>query len=93
MERLLPQNIEAECGVLGSLIIDPQAIAQVADWLRSDDFYRDAHQTIYKAIMALYERHQPAELTWTPPSSCSTATVLVPLSSLQTSQAKIQWMT
>lgn len=61
MERLFPQNIEAECGVLGSLIIDPQAIALVADWLRPDDFYRDAHQTIYEAIVSLYEHQQPAD--------------------------------
>lgn len=59
--RLLPNNTEAECGVLGSLILDPEAIVQVADWLRPDDFYRDAHRTIYEAIVALYERHQPAD--------------------------------
>ena len=44
MEKLLPQNIEAECGVLGSIIIDPEAIVQVADFLHSEDFYRDAHK-------------------------------------------------
>jgi len=47
VEKLLPQNIEAECGVLGSIIIDPEAIVQVADFLHFDDFYRDAHRTIY----------------------------------------------
>lgn len=61
MERLLPQNIDAECGVLGSIIIDPEAVMLVADWLRPDDFYRDAHRTIYKAIVDLYETHAPAD--------------------------------
>ena len=61
MERLLPNNIEAECGVLGSLLIDPEATPLVADWLHPDDFYRDAHRTIYEAIIALYERNQPAD--------------------------------
>jgi len=61
MERLLPQNIEAECGVLGSVIIDPEAVALVTDWLRPDDFYRDAHRTIYAAIQELYERNEPAD--------------------------------
>ena len=37
MERLLPNNSEAECGVLGSLIIDPEAVPLVADWLHPDD--------------------------------------------------------
>ncbi len=61
MEKLLPQNIEAECGVLGSIIIDPEAIVQVADFLYSEDFYRDAHRTIYEIILHLYEQREPAD--------------------------------
>ncbi len=61
MEKLLPQNIEAECGVLGSIIIDPDAIVQVADFLYAEDFYRDAHRTIYEVIMQLYEQREPAD--------------------------------
>ncbi len=61
MEKLLPQNIEAECGVLGSIIIDPEAIVQVADFLHPDDFYRDAHRSIYEVILHLYEQHEPAD--------------------------------
>jgi len=61
VEKLLPQNIEAECGVLGSIIIDPEAIVQVSDFLRADDFYRDVHHTIYEVILQLYEEHEPAD--------------------------------
>ncbi|GHO94499.1 replicative DNA helicase [Reticulibacter mediterranei] len=61
MEKLLPQNIEAECGVLGSIIIDPEAINQVADFLHAEDFYRDAHRTIFEAVLHLYEQHEPAD--------------------------------
>src|SRR5579864_9198038 len=61
VEKLLPQNIEAECGVLGSVIIDPEAIVQVADFLSAEDFYRDAHRTIYEIILQLYEEHEPAD--------------------------------
>jgi len=61
MEKLLPQNIEAECGVLGSMIIDPEAIVQVADFLYPEDFYRDAHRSIYEVILQLYEQHEPAD--------------------------------
>lgn len=61
MEKLLPQNVEAECGVLGSIIIDPEAIVQVADFLRAEDFYRDAHRIIFEVIVQLYEQHEPAD--------------------------------
>ncbi|HEY7414732.1 MAG TPA: replicative DNA helicase [Ktedonobacteraceae bacterium] len=61
MEKLLPQNVEAECGVLGSIIIDPEAIIQVADFLQAEDFYRDAHRTIYETILQLYDQHEPAD--------------------------------
>src|SRR5215470_14931904 len=62
MEKLLPQNIEAEEGVLGSIIIDPEAVVQVADFLRPDDFYRDAHRAIYQAVLDLYSDRGPADL-------------------------------
>ncbi len=61
MEKLLPQNIEAECGVLGSIIIDPEAIIQVSDFLQAEDFYRDAHRTIYEVILHLYQSSEPAD--------------------------------
>ena len=61
VEKLLPQNVEAECGVLGSIIIDPEAIIQVADFLQAEDFYRDAHRTIYETILQLYDQHEPAD--------------------------------
>ena len=61
MEKLLPQNIEAESGVLGSIIIDPEAIVQVADFLMPEDFYRDGHRTIYETILQLYEMHEAAD--------------------------------
>jgi len=61
VEKLLPQNIEAECGVLGSIIIDPEAIVQVSDFLQPDDFYRDAHRAIYEVIIHLYQSGEPAD--------------------------------
>ena len=61
MEKLLPQNIEAECGVLGSIILDPEAIVRIADFLYAEDFYRDAHRAIYEAVSYLYEHREPAD--------------------------------
>src|SRR5579872_4708213 len=62
VEKLLPQNVEAEAGVLGSLLIDPEAIVQVADVLRPEGFYREAHRLIYQAALDLYETGVPADL-------------------------------
>jgi replicative DNA helicase len=61
VEKLLPQNIEAESGVLGSIIIDPEAIVQVSDFLLPEDFYRDAHRSIYETILHLYQNGEPAD--------------------------------
>ena len=59
--RLPPQNIEAEQAVLGSMLIDPEAIERVAQFLQPEDFYREAHQHIYRAGLTLYERREPTD--------------------------------
>ncbi len=59
--RLPPQNIEAEQSVLGSLLIDSDAILKVSPFLRPEDFYRQSHRLIYQAILDLHERRQPAD--------------------------------
>jgi replicative DNA helicase len=60
--RTPPQNVEAEQSVLGSMLLDRDAIARVAEGLWPDDFYRDAHRAIYTAILELFERGEPADL-------------------------------
>ncbi|HLG77546.1 MAG TPA: replicative DNA helicase [Ktedonobacteraceae bacterium] len=64
MSRLVipPQSVEAEVGVLGSVLIDPEAMTLIADMLPAEDFYRDAHRTIYEAMLTLYRRQSPADL-------------------------------
>jgi replicative DNA helicase len=59
--KSIPANIEAERAVLGSLLIDPDAIVKVASFLRTEDFYRERHQWIYSALTALHERREPAD--------------------------------
>jgi replicative DNA helicase len=54
LDRLPPQNLEAEKGVLGSILIDPEVCDDVALILRQDDFYSDAHQRLYEHILALH---------------------------------------
>ena len=53
--KLPPQNLEAEMGVLGSILLMHEAIDEVGDVLKADHFYADRHQKIFAAIMALYE--------------------------------------
>jgi replicative DNA helicase len=58
--RLVPQNLEAEQGLLGALLIDNRTIEKVGDFLKAIHFYAPAHQRIYQAIITLNERGQTA---------------------------------
>ncbi|MEV2268003.1 replicative DNA helicase [Nonomuraea africana] len=60
-ERTPPSNIEAEQSVLGGMLLSKDAIADVVEIIRSDDFYRPAHQMIYEVITDLYGRGEPAD--------------------------------
>ena len=62
IERLPPQDIESEEAVLGSILIDPDAIMRVQHILAPEDFYREKHGWIYSAILALHERHEPIDM-------------------------------
>ncbi len=61
-DKLPPQNIEAEKSLLGSLMLDKNAITKVADFLQSRDFYKKNHQEIYKATLELFEKGEPVDL-------------------------------
>lgn len=55
-EQLPPHDLEAEEAVLGSLLIDGEAVHRVAPFLRPDDFYRERNRWVYEACLALAER-------------------------------------
>jgi replicative DNA helicase len=55
-DRLPPQNIEAEMGVLGGVLLNNDMLHEVMTILTADDFYREAHQTIFRAIRDLYDQ-------------------------------------
>ena len=65
---LPPQNIDAEESILGGILLDPEAIGRVADLLRPEAFYINAHKEIYKAALALHNQSKPTDLitvtTW-----------------------------
>jgi len=60
--RSLPQSIEAEQSVIGSMIIDKNSIAKVMEGLEEDDFYRDGHKAIYKAILEMFRNDMAVDL-------------------------------
>ena len=62
VDKIPPQSLEAEQSVLGSMIIDREAIFTASELLREDDFYRTAHQKIFEAVMALNENGEPVDL-------------------------------
>lgn len=61
-DRLPPANVEAEEAVLGSVLIDSEALYTVQDILKPDDFYREKNRYIFKALLALDERSEPIDL-------------------------------
>jgi len=60
-ERVPPHDVVAEQGVLGGMMLSKDAIADVVELLRGNDFYRPAHELIYEAILDLYGRGEPVD--------------------------------
>lgn len=60
--KLPPQNIEAERSLLGSLMLDKNAIVKVVDFLEPHDFYKETHKEIYQAMQELFSRSEPVDL-------------------------------
>ena len=59
--KVPPQNLEAEISLLGSLMIDKNAIIKVADFLLPRDFYKQGHREIYEAMQGLFDRREPID--------------------------------
>lgn len=57
-----PQNAEAEASLLGSILVDGDAIVKIADQVRADDFYEPKHRLIFRAMLELYEKRQPLDI-------------------------------
>ncbi|MBS3995550.1 MAG: replicative DNA helicase [Alkaliphilus sp.] len=60
--RIPPHNVEAEQSVLGSMILDKEAIINATEIIRGEDFYKEAHREIYEAMLSLYNRDEPVDL-------------------------------
>ena len=62
LERLPPQNLEAEQAVLGSMLLEEEAIVQAAELLDDSVFYKDSHRKIFSTLIALYRTNTPVDL-------------------------------
>jgi replicative DNA helicase len=62
MRKLPPQSIEAEMSILGGILLDNEAINRVLDNLVPDDFYRESHRKIMRAMIELNEHREPCDL-------------------------------
>ncbi len=62
IEKLPPQNIEAEQSLLGCLMLDKEAIFRVVDILNADDFYHNSHKHIFEAMLELFNSQEPIDI-------------------------------
>lgn len=61
LERTPPQNVEAEQSVLGAMMLSKDAMADVIETVRANDFYRPAHETIFDTAIKLYNAGDPVD--------------------------------
>ncbi|MBU4478347.1 MAG: replicative DNA helicase [Candidatus Omnitrophica bacterium] len=62
IDKIPPQNIEAEMAVLGSMLLEEEAISQVVELLDESSFYQENHRIIFKALISLYSDSKPVDL-------------------------------
>ena len=62
LRKVPPQNLEAEASVLGGILLENDAINRVLELLRPEDFYRESHRKIFRAMIELSDRNEPADL-------------------------------
>ncbi|HXC61863.1 MAG TPA: DnaB-like helicase N-terminal domain-containing protein, partial [Nitrospiria bacterium] len=62
LQKLPPQNLEAEQSVLGAILLDNPALNKALEILAPDDFYKDAHRRIFSAVLDLNERNEVIDL-------------------------------
>lgn len=62
LDRVPPQNKEAEQSVLGAVFLSKEALTTAIEILRPEDFYKTAHQRIFQTMVDLYEKGEPVDL-------------------------------
>jgi len=62
LRRVPPQNLEAESSVLGGILLENDAVNLVLELLRAEDFYRESHRKIFRAMIELSNRNEPVDV-------------------------------
>lgn len=62
IDKLPPQNLEAEQAVLGAIILDNEALPKVIEILSPEDFYKEAHRRLYNVIIGLFDETKPVDI-------------------------------
>jgi replicative DNA helicase len=62
VRRVPPQSLDAEQCVLGGILLDNAGLDRVVELLNADDFYREAHRKLFRAMLTLADRHEPVDL-------------------------------
>jgi len=62
IRKIPPQNLEAESSVLGGILLENDAINVVLESLRAEDFYRESHRKIFRAMIELSDRSEPVDI-------------------------------
>ena len=62
LDRIPPQNLEAEQAVIGSMLMDRNAFVRAIEILHPESFYRDAHRFIFEAMLELFDKSEPIDL-------------------------------
>ncbi len=62
IEKIPPQNLEAEMSLLGSILLDKDAMLKIADVIESDDFYKKSHSAVFETMQELYAKNEPIDL-------------------------------
>ena len=60
--RIPPQNTDAERAVIGGVLLDKDAIIKIIDIVTADDFYEARHETIFRAMLELFEKRKPIDI-------------------------------
>ncbi|HUW41199.1 MAG TPA: replicative DNA helicase [Rectinemataceae bacterium] len=61
-DKVPPHNAEAEQACLGAVLLDPDAVKNVLQYIRPEDFYVNANREVFSGILSLYEKGQKADL-------------------------------
>lgn len=62
LQKIPPQNLEAEMSLLGSILIDKDAMFKIADIVDADDFYKNSHAGIFEIMLELYNKNEPIDV-------------------------------